>query len=66
MLTHTDKKKKKKKVMEGEKRWREGGGGDRWRAGVREEGRVTVDETREDRRTHTVAYVDTDGRRATA
>lgn len=63
MLTHTDKK--KKKVMEGEKRWREGGG-DRWWEGVREEGRVTEDETREDRRTHTVAYVDTDGRRATA
>lgn len=51
--------------MEGEKRWREGGG-DRWWEGVREEGSVTEDETREDRRTHTVAYVDTDGRRATA
>lgn len=33
---------------------------------MREEGRVKEDETREDRRTHTVAYVDTDGRRATA
>lgn len=32
-----------------------------------EEGeRVREDETREDRRTHTVAYVDTDGQRATA
>lgn len=34
--------------------------------GGREGERVREDETREDRRTHTVAYVDTDGQRATA
>lgn len=53
MLTHTDKKWWRKKS-------------DRGREGGREGERVREDETREDRRTHTVAYVDTDGQRATA